>query len=465
VRAAAIAWVMLYHAMTLDLVPDPDHWFIMFGWMGVDLFFVLSGFLIASQLLRPWAEGARPDYKRFFARRLLRTLPAYAAILAVYLLVPAAREWPDMQPAWQFATFTENLLFEPTAPKAFSHIWSLCVEEQFYLVFPAVVALLAWRPSARRTGAILAFVLLFGVAIRSWLWLRYVAQPAFDPSADPDGGAYMAFIYYPTWSRLDGLLAGIAAAALKIYRPAAWARLVARPNLLLACGLAGIGAAILLFHGQIAHLPAATLGFPLLSGAIALVVAAASTDRALLGRFPIPGAAALATAAYSLYLSQKIAYHAVVATLTPRAGLAGYPRLALAVAAALALGALLYWTVERPFLRLRDRLEGPSRSSIARAPSGAPFPHSGRNPESTETARETPAPRILILAVTGTRATARPAPGTGWNSTRHHPPRSRGGGPPERRWRGSGDPHEPRRDHAGPSTIVAPRFHAETPSV
>lgn len=365
VRAAAIAWVMLYHAMNLGLVPDPDHWFVWFGWMGVDLFFVLSGYLIASQLLKPWAEGSRPDYGRFFARRLLRTLPAYVAILLVYFLFPAVREWPDIQPFWQFATFTENLFFEPTGPKAFSHVWSLCVEEQFYLLFPVVVAMLAWRPSARKTCAALVLVLLFGIAIRSWLWLRYVAETPFSVTADPNWRPYMTLIYYPTWSRLDGLLAGIAAAALRLYRRAAWERLVARPNFLLACGLTGMAASILLFHAQIAHFPATAIGFPLLSASIALIVAAASTDRALIGRYRIPGAAALATGAYSLYLSQKIAYHTVGAHLAPMTGLRGYPLLAVAVAAALALGALLYWTVERPFLRLRDRLEGPSRSSIA----------------------------------------------------------------------------------------------------
>ncbi|HEX4736859.1 MAG TPA: acyltransferase [Allosphingosinicella sp.] len=374
VRAAAIAWVMVYHAMNLGLVPDPDHWLVSFGWMGVDLFFVLSGFLIASQLLKPWAEASRPAYGRFFARRLLRTLPAYVAILLVYFLIPGAREWPDSQPLWQFATFTENLLFEPTGPKAFSHVWSLCVEEQFYLVFPAVVALLAWRPSARKTCMVFTLVLLFGIGIRSGLWLRFVAQTPFSPSAQPDGRAYMTLIYYPTWSRLDGLLAGIAAASLKIYRPAAWARLVARPNVLLACGLAGIAAVILLFRHQIAPFVPTALGFPLLSVSIALVVAAASTDRALIGRYRIPGAAALATGAYSLYLSQKIAYHAVGAELAPRIGLDGYPLLVAGFAAALALGALLYWGVERPFLKLRDRLEGPSRSSIAVSASAPTIP-------------------------------------------------------------------------------------------
>ena len=370
VRAAAIAWVMVYHAMNLGLVPDPDRWVVGFGWMGVDLFFVLSGFLIASQLLKPWATGSRPDYPRFFARRLLRTLPAYAAVLTLYFLAPALREFPDIQPFWQFATFTENLLFEPTGPKAFSHVWSLCVEEQFYLAFPAGVALLAWKPSYGKTCAALAAVLVLGIAVRSWLWLAYVGHAPFSASAEPDWRPYMRLIYYPTWSRLDGLLAGIAIAALKIFRPAAWAGFTARPNLLLGLGLAGVAASILLFQRQIAGLVPAALGFPLLSASVALIVAAASTDRALIGRYRIPGAAALATGAYSLYLSQKLAYHAVGAWIAPALGAEGGLRLALAFAAALAAGAVLHWAVERPFLRLRDRLEGPSRSSIAAPPAG-----------------------------------------------------------------------------------------------
>ena len=87
IRAVAIAWVMIYHGSLFGLT-SPDHWLVRFGWMGVDLFFVLSGFLIAGQLLTPFARGSRPSYGRFFGRRLLRTLPAYLAVLALYVLVP-----------------------------------------------------------------------------------------------------------------------------------------------------------------------------------------------------------------------------------------------------------------------------------------------------------------------------------------------------------------------------------------
>lgn len=150
VRALAIAWVMLYHASILWHVPG-DSWIVRFGWMGVDLFFVLSGFLIAGQLLRPWARGAAPNYPRFITRRLLRTIPAYLVVLALYFRVPWLRDGLEIQPLWQFLTFTQNLFLDATPRKVFSHVWSLCVEEQFYLVFPLVVAGLAFRPAPRRS--------------------------------------------------------------------------------------------------------------------------------------------------------------------------------------------------------------------------------------------------------------------------------------------------------------------------
>jgi peptidoglycan/LPS O-acetylase OafA/YrhL len=83
-RALAIAWVMVAHANGFGLIPS-DY----FGWMGVDLFFVLSGFLIGDQLFRPIARGETPSYLNFFARRLLRTLPAYLVVLAIYFALPA----------------------------------------------------------------------------------------------------------------------------------------------------------------------------------------------------------------------------------------------------------------------------------------------------------------------------------------------------------------------------------------
>ena len=364
VRATAIASVMIYHANTMMLVPGPVPWLISFGWMGVDLFFVLSGFLIASQLLKPWASGARPDYPRFFVRRALRTIPAFAVVLIVYFEFLQLRETPGIQPFWQFATFTENLLFNPTGPKAFDQVWSLCVEEQFYLLFPLALSLVAIKPSARKTITVLLAVMVAGICLRAFLWLAFVANKPFVMHSASNWRPYVTLIYYPTWSRLDGLLAGIALAILKIFRPSVWAGFVARPNLLLAAGMTGIGIVIVLFGGPISPLVGAAIGFPLLSASVALIIAAASTGRGIVGKYRVLGGQALATGAYSLYLTHKMAYHAVKAWIAPMLGTTGYATLMLAITFALLVGALLYWAVERPFLILRDYWDHDSRTQL-----------------------------------------------------------------------------------------------------
>ena len=367
-RTTAIAWVMLYHLAVVGLI-SADLWIVRFGWMGVDLFFVLSGFLIAGQLLRPWARGQRPDLRRFFARRLLRTLPAYWVVLAVYVLVPILRETPHLQPVWVFLTFTQNLLLGHP-PNAFSHAWSLCVEEQFYLALPLLLLLLAWRPDARVVVAAMAAILVGGMALRGWLWLHDVA----GPGGQIHTGRYMRLIYSPTWSRLDGLLVGVAAAAAKVFRPELWRRLTARPNLAIVSGIVGVVLSSLVFGDQIAGFWGATLAYPMLAFSLGLVVIGASEPHSLIGARAVPGAAAIAAASYSLYLSHKMIFHAVAAGLIsppvewrPMAPL-------LAVLLAAPVGAALYFTVERPFLKLRDRLEGPSRSSLAKDPAAAVAP-------------------------------------------------------------------------------------------
>ena len=371
-RALAIGWVMLYHAALFDLASD-DYWVVRFGWMGVDLFFVLSGFLIAGQLLRPWARGATPDYPRFFARRLLRTLPAYLAVIAVYFCFPVVRDRSNIQPLWQFLSFTQNLLIDPSIANAFSHAWSLCVEEQFYLVFPLIVALVALKPTPGKIVAVIVGVLVIGMALRGYLWLHDVAREPFNIAAKPQAQRYMKLIYYPTWTRLDGLLAGVVAAMIRAFRPRAWAAITARPNLLLAAGAAGVGGVSLFFHDQIAGFAPAVLGFPLLAFSMALMVMAASEPRCLIGHRAIPGAGALATGAYSLYLSHKAVFHAVQTATAHAPASVQNVALLLALAAAAAVGAALYWLVERPFLKLRDRLEGPSLTSLASpAPASTP---------------------------------------------------------------------------------------------
>src|ERR1700756_3743624 len=99
-RALAIVVVVVYHAALFGfkLTGRVDR----FGWIGVDLFFVLSGYLIGGQLLAPLARNQSIKLGRFFTRRALRIMPAYFVILAVYAFLPSWREYPDMSPLWKF---------------------------------------------------------------------------------------------------------------------------------------------------------------------------------------------------------------------------------------------------------------------------------------------------------------------------------------------------------------------------
>ena len=100
-RALASVVVVIYHAgiMGFPLTGRVHR----FGWIGVDLFFLLSGYLIGGQLLAPLMRGQRLNFGTFFARRVLRIMPAYFVVLAIYFLLPSWREYPEMsQPLWKF---------------------------------------------------------------------------------------------------------------------------------------------------------------------------------------------------------------------------------------------------------------------------------------------------------------------------------------------------------------------------
>ncbi len=359
-RSIAIVWVMLFHSFLVGGLGPDFAWLSRFGWMGVDIFFVLSGFLIGSQLLRSLRRGEPLRLRDFYWRRAWRILPAFAVVLAVYVAFPALREAPGLAPWWQFATFTLNLLIDYSQHQAFSHAWSLCVEEHFYLLFPAVAWAMTRRPSAARFAALCVALVALGIALRAGVWLH-------DEALQPARNWFIEDIYYPTWMRLDGLLMGVALAALCVYRPALWARLQARSTVLLLLGLAAAGIAMGLFRDRTGLL-ANAIGWPLLSLGFGLLVLSATAPRGWLGRRAVPGAGWLAAASYSLYLSHKLVMHAVHTWLAPALPVQGLALFAVQAAAILAAGAVLHHAVERPGLRLRDRVRG----AVSPGPQGRP---------------------------------------------------------------------------------------------
>lgn len=352
-RAIAIVWVMAYHLVSvgprLPAIAD-------YGWMGVDLFFVLSGFLVGGQVLAALARAEGPDWRGYLLRRALRVLPAYLAVLALYLWLPAWRESPGLAPAWQFLSFTSNLFPDYARYRAFSHAWSLCVEEHFYLLLPLAVIALARRPSLGKSLLFALAVLLGAMALRAWTWLAEI-QPYLGVTSGPDWYflRHVERIYNPTWARLDGLLFGTGLAALKLFRPQWWAWMTARGWLFLVVGIAAVWAVPRLF-GDLTGFAGSVAAFPLLSAGLACILVGVASPRTLPGRIAVPGARLLATLAFSLYLTHKSMYHLVAGHLGEYLG--GSNLLALAVhnGAALAAAALLYLAVERPGLRLRARL-------------------------------------------------------------------------------------------------------------
>jgi len=320
-----------------------------FGWIGVDLFFVLSGYLIGGQLLAPVARGQGIRFGRFFARRALRILPAYFVVLAIYFLLPSWREYPEMFPLWKFLISVQNIGLR--GGTAFSHAWSLAVEDQFYLFLPLVLLFVIRR---RRAALIVPFaIVLGGFALRWFLALQNLSETGVSFRG------FQMWIYYATWTRLDPLVLGVALAAIEKFRPAWWQRLMNSAAWLWLPGLALIVYALYLGENDTITVTACLWQFPLIALGMAALLVCAVSPRLPFRRVKIPGAAFIASIAYSAYLIQKLVIHFVAQFLanqnispTSVAALVGVELCVYAAAT------ILFFAVERPFLQLRHRVAG-----------------------------------------------------------------------------------------------------------
>lgn len=357
-RALAVTLVVLHH-YTLFVSDAPTFgWVGEIGWAGVDLFFALSGYLIGNQIIKALgrastgdADGGGLSLPRFYARRLLRTLPNFWVVLALYALWPAWRDGAPMLPLWRYLSFTQNVRLEPGT--AFSHAWSLCIEEQFYLLLPAVAVVGAWLGRGGLRPRAAGFVLLLGwaagMAWRAAVWRD--GQHAVNPLHH-----YYQLIYYASACRCDELLAGVGLALVKQRMPDRWRRILAHGHLLLAAGALVVAAAFRWFLVDHYGLGPTVFGYPLLALGFALLILAALAPTSLLHRVRVPGAASLALWSYAIYLVHR---QVSVLAAKPLAA-AGYgPNHPLTIGIALALsvlaGWLLYRLVETPFMRLRAR--------------------------------------------------------------------------------------------------------------
>ncbi len=242
-RALAVIAVLLYHAQL--------HW-LPGGFLGVDIFFVISGYLITSLLLAEWRQRGRIDLKAFWLGRARRLLPALYLLLAVtlafavvFLPGEVARLRSEALAAFGYVTnwylvLGQQSYFETIGrPSLLQHLWSLAVEEQFYLLWPLLITTAFWGAVGImrwRSHRVLIAVILG--AASSALLMATLYRPDVDPSR----------IYYGTDTRATALLIGAALAFMwapgqslwkpgQSQLPTRWAS----PLLLDAVGLAALG--------------------------------------------------------------------------------------------------------------------------------------------------------------------------------------------------------------------------------
>ena len=206
-RAVAVALVMAYHL---------DIGVLRGGFLGVDLFFVLSGFLITTLLLREFSRSARIDLAAFWMRRARRLLPALFVLLGAIALSAASfspyerggLRW-DLLSAlsyvanWRFIAAGQSYFAQFAAPSPVRHLWSLAIEEQFYLLWPLICLGALWLAKHWRAGAATMIRVLILSTFASILALALT----FDRS-DP------SLAYFATYTRAHELLIGAAGAVL-----------------------------------------------------------------------------------------------------------------------------------------------------------------------------------------------------------------------------------------------------------
>jgi peptidoglycan/LPS O-acetylase OafA/YrhL len=340
-RALAVLAVFLYHA-GVSWAPG--------GFLGVDLFFVISGYLITALLLRDWARGGHVRLGRFWLRRARRLLPAVGVLIAVTMVVAAIAE-PDRIAQlrgdaiaslgyfanWHFVFGDQSYFDQFQRPSLFRHLWSLSVEEQFYLFWPLTFAAGMKLFGHRR--------LLIGV-LAGALGSVALAWILFNPGSDASR------VYYGTDTHAVGLLAGVALAL--VWDPVELRR---HPSgLLVGPILDAVGIAALVYVVSrlvLVHDYDLSLwhgGYLVLAIATAVLVAALAHPAAQLGRvLGSPPALWLGLRSYSFYL-----WHWPVLALT-RPGIdVSLPRgvlIPLQLAAVLLLADLSYRYMELPFRR------------------------------------------------------------------------------------------------------------------
>lgn len=352
-RAFAIIMVILFHYPRWF---DHPAWFpeiLKFGWTGVDLFFVLSGFLIASQLFAQIIKDGTFSMKEFYIKRFFRIIPIYYFVLALYFLFPVLSGEQLLPPLWKFLTFTHNIAFTDfETHRAFGVVWSLCVEEHFYLLLPVTLLLLLKTGWLNKAGVLLLILFILGFLIRMYCWYEiYIPQS----NGIENRALWIETIYYPTYCRLDGLLVGVAIAGLYNNLPSLFSQLSKYANGIIAVGLIILTIAYFLFINSIGF-SRSIFSFPMVSIGFGCLVLGAIMPTSFLFLWKSKVLTKIAELSYALYLihmgvillTQKILFEL---DISKDSNLTFVTSMIFCVLIAL----VLHYSIEKPFMKMRGR--------------------------------------------------------------------------------------------------------------
>lgn len=332
VRGLAILLVILHNESSIFPSLHLERLFAN-GWMGVDLFFVLSGFLITGILVD--TRQAEGYFKNFYARRCLRIWPLYASLIVfMFVIVPLLRPsetrtvFDKSSPWWAYPLFLQNFLVpNPTgAAGPLAVTWSLAIEEQFYLVWPWIVR----YSSLARLRRLAIFVIGLSPALRLYLSFHDVN------------------LYTNVFCRLDGLMAGALLALFVRSDTLLPSRFVRKAWIVLAVAVP------LAFASEAVDARWIVFSLSAVASASFVYLALFSTqgwlERVLTNRFVVY----TGTISYGLYLLHKIPFDMAKTFHLDRHPLLAFPIL---LAASYAMAALSWNLLEKPFLKLKQYFE------------------------------------------------------------------------------------------------------------
>ena len=329
-RATAIIMVLVYHVTQRWPVPLPRLYSITrYGEYGVDLFFVLSGWLIGGLLWREQAQFGNVQIGRFLCRRALRTIPPYLAALAIsYSGVFIVRHEPFN---WGYLLFLQN--YYERLPY-FLVSWSLCVEEHFYLLMPVLA--LSIIGTSPRSHILLLLAALLPALCRAFTW---------DSSQSHAFGYY----YTATHLRYEGLLLGVWGAFLHQRLPGYWTRFQRMAPMALIPTVLGVVAADYL-PGRLRY---ALFYFAVAVMFLLLLVSVVDRKPVLVsGKWIVFW---LASTSYSVYLIHAVALDMAFRVTARISSFAMLQLLAVVMLIALS-GGVFHRLVEMPSLAMRHRL-------------------------------------------------------------------------------------------------------------